>query len=262
MTTIAAPRPVQEEPGNPRAVMGDNRPPIEEQGVGDFNDAIDQHSGLRKRIADLLDSAGRASATTDEEAGRCAELIRQIGAVERVVEDERKSVKEPYLNAGRKIDDAAKTLVARLLNAKADVRGKAETFLREKAAKEAAERRRIEDEQRREREALEERAREEREKAAAENRAPDPEIMEAPVTVAAAPVKVEPTQVRSDFGAVASARKVKVAVINDWLKAFKAVKSVPAVQEAIQKAVNGLVRAGQTNIPGVEVKDDIGLSVR
>ena len=78
------------------------------------------------------------------------------------------------------------------------------------------------------------------------------------------PVRIaeEPVQVRSDFGAVASARKVKVAVIDDWAKAFKAVRTVPAVQEAIQKAVNGLVRAGQTNIPGVSIKDEIGLSVR
>jgi len=263
-TTIAAPRPVEDsqEPANPRAVMGDNRPPIEEQGLADFNDAIDKHAGLRQRINDLLGSSERAKATNDEEAGRCAELIRQMAAVEGVVESERKAVKEPYLNAGRKIDDAAKTFIGKVSTAKANVRSMTETYMRDKAAKEAAELRRLEEKQRREREALEAKAREEAAKAAEENREPDPEVMEAPISVSARPVAQEATQVRSDFGAMASTRKVKVAIITDWAKAFKAVKSVPAVQEAVQKAVNALVRAGQTNIPGVEVKDDVSLMVR
>lgn len=246
----------------PAAPMGHNRPPIEEQGVADFNDAIDRHAGLRKRITDLLGSASRASATDDETAGRCAELIRQMSAAEKVVDDERTSVKAPYLAAGRKIDDAAKTLVAELGTAKGKVRGLAEGYMREKLAREAAERRRIEEEQRREREAAEAAARAEREAAERENRAPDPEIIEAPIVAPVRPVEAAPTQVRSDLGAVASARRVKVAVVTDWAKAFKAVSKVAAVQEAIQKAVNGLVRAGQTDIPGVEIKEDIGLSVR
>lgn len=267
MTTIAAPRPAQAFPdAKPfpvaEAVEGHNRPPIEDQGVADFNDAIDRHAGLRQRINDLKGSASRATATDEESAGRCAELIRQISAAERVVDDERTTVKAPYLNAGRKIDEAAKLLVTDLGQAKASVRTITEQFMREEEAKRAAERRRLEDEQRREREAAEARAAEEAAAAAAENRAPDPEIMEAPIAVTARSVEQTPTQVRSDFGAVASARRVKVAHITDWAKAFKAVKSVPAVQDAIQKAINRLMNAGQSEIPGVEIKEDIGLSVR
>jgi len=247
---------------NPRAVIGDNRPPIEDQGVGDFNDAIDGIKGLRQRVTDLLGSASRAVATDEDSAGRCAELIRQIGAVEKVVDEERTRVKAPYLNAGRRIDDAAKTLVADLSAAKLKVRGTAETYMREKLAREAAERREQEARERKEREAAEAAAAQEAADAEAEGREPDAAIMEAPITAPVRQSAPAPTQVRSDLGAVASARKVKVAVITDWPKAFKAVKSMPAVQDAIQKAVNALVRAGQTNISGVEIKDDIGLSVR
>lgn len=259
MTTIAAPRPVSDDD---LSMMGHNRPPVDQQAVADFNDAIDGHDGLRKRISDLVGSSDRAFATDDDSAGRCAELIRQMAACEKLVDGERVAVKAPYLDAGRRIDDAAKTLVHRLGVAKSNVRTKTEAYMREKLAKEQAERRRIEEAQRAEREAAEAAARAEAALAAEQNRAPDPEIMEAPIAVAARPVETSPSQVRSDMGALASARKVKVAIVTDWTKAFKSVRNVPAVQEAVQKAINALVRAGQTEIAGVEIKDDIGLSVR
>lgn len=264
-TVIAAPRiDAPEEPETPRiSMMGHNRPPIEEQGVGDFNDAIDKIEGdVRKRLKELVDSASRASADNDNQAGRCATLIKQIDAASKAVEAARVDVKAPYLEAGRKIDAAARTLTADAETAKADVRKKVEAYLRAKAAREEAERRKREQEEAARRAELERAAAEEASLAAAEEREADPAIMEATVLAAARPQEAEPVRVRSDFGQVATARKVKVAVITDWAKAFKAVKSVPAVQDAIQKAVNALVRANQTNIPGVEIKDDIGLSIR
>lgn len=261
-TVIAAPRPESPETEN-TPLMGHNRPPVEEQGVGDFNDAVDRIDGnVRKRLSELVESASRAKASNDDEAGRCATLIKQIDAAVKAVEDVRVDVKAPYLEAGRKIDAAAKTLTGDAVTAKSDVRGKVETYLREKTAREMAERRKREQEEAAHRAELERLAMEEAAKAAEENRAADPEIMEATVLAAARPVETEPVRVRSDFGQVATARKVKVAVITDWSKAFKAVKNVTAVQEAVQKAVNALLRAGQTTIPGVDIKDDIGLSIR
>jgi ABC-type transporter Mla subunit MlaD len=264
MTTIAARKTVFDDvkPFPAAAAIGHNRPPIQEQGVTDFNQAIDGHDGLRKRITDLIDSATRATATNDDTAGRCAELIRQMSAVEKVVDSERVSVKQPYLDAGRNIDASAKTLVALLSDSKAKVRGIAETYMRDKAAREAAEARRMAEIARQEREEAEARAHAEAALAAVENRVPDPEIMEAPAVIPIRQAPPETTQVRSDFGAVASARKTKVAVITDWDKAFKSVRTVPAVQEAIQRAVQALVRAGQTDIAGVKIREEIGMSVR
>jgi hypothetical protein len=286
-TTIARARPAPELDENPRAVIGSNRPPIEEQGVTDFNEAIDGHEGLRKRILSLCDSATRATATDDETSARCAELVRQMGAAEKVVDAERENVKRPYLTAGRRIDDAAKTLIAQLATAKGTVRGMAEGYLRDKARREestrqealriereeaAARQRKIDEANRiaaQKAEAERKRLQAiEDEKAAAEAREaaqvvvePEPvfiapELERAPIAEAA------PVQIRSDFGAVASTRKVKVATITDWNKAFKRVSKMPAVQEAVQKAVNGLVRAGEVNIPGVEITDDFGISIR
>lgn len=264
-TVIAAPRAEEPDAKEPARIsmLGHNRPPVEEQGVGDFNDAVDRIEGnVRKRLAELVASADRATATSDDEAGRCATLIKQIDAAVKAVESARVDVKAPYLEAGRKIDAAARTLTGDADAAKQRVRKIVEGYLREKAAKEEAERRRREQEEAARRAELERAAAEEAARAAEQGREADPEIMEATVLAAARPAEAEPVRVRSDFGQTATAGKIKVAVITDWAKAFKAVKSVPAVQDAIQKAVNALVRAGQTNIPGVEIKDDIRLSVR
>ncbi len=255
-TTDAPPR------ENALAPIDHNRLPVEDQGIADFTDAIDGIDGLRQRIRDLVDSSTRAAADSDESAGKCAELIRQMSAAEKKVDDTRSSVKAPYLNAGRKIDDAARVLVGDLGAAKGKVRSMTETYLRQKAAEEAARARAAEVERARERAAAERAAREEAARAAEEKREPDANVIEAVAAVAAAPIKQENTQVRSDFGAMASARKIKVAKIDDWRKAFKAVENVEAVRDAVQKAINGLVRAGQTNIAGVTIEDDIGLSVR
>lgn len=265
MTRIAAAafnETLEDLPPNPRAVPGGNRPPITDLAVIDFNEAIDSTVGLRVRIGQLLDSATRAAATDDETAGRCAELIRQMTAVEKVVEGARAETKGPYLDAGRRVDDTARMLIGDVVTAKGAVRKSAEDYLRAKAAREAEAARQAEAERRRQEDAARAAAAAEAARAREEERAPDAEIMAAPAAVAAKPVEAAPVQVRSDLGALASARKVKIATIVDWPKAFKAVQSVPAVRDAVQKAVNALVRAGQASIPGVEIGDDIGLSVR
>lgn len=265
-TILTPPRPAPQEQesaaDNPRATMGHNRLPVEEQAVGDFNDGIDKIDGLRARLKELVDSASRAKAGNDHEAGLCATLIKQIDTAIKAAEGVRVDVKAPYLEAGRRVDAAAKTLTDSARTAMSNVRGIAEAYLRKKAAEEAAERRRLEEEERRKRERLEAEARAEIAAAQAEERDVDHRILEAPVLAAAAPKAVEPTRVRSDLGQVASARTKKVAVITDWAKAFKSVKNVKGVQEAVQTAINALVRAGQTEIAGVEIKDDIALTVR
>lgn len=245
------------------AGVGHNRPPPDEQARIDFNEAIRSHKvDLRGRIAELLGSASRATANDDESTGLCAELIRQMSAVEKAVDDARVAVKAPYLAGSRAIDDAAKTIVADLGSAKGKVRTMAEDFMRKKAAQERARLAQEEAERQAARDRAAELAEQEVNRAADEGRLPDTEVIAALDAVGSKPVEAEPTQIRSDYGAVASARKIKVATVTDWTKAFKAVRTVPAVQEAIQKAINGLVRAGQTAIPGVEITDDIGLSVR
>lgn len=255
MTRIAPARPAPaadlDEPLNPRVRMGDNQPSIPERPVihdvakSDFEEAIDQHPNLRKRISDLVDSATRAEATDDETMARCTELLRQITAVEKVVERERETVKVPFREAGQIIDDAARGMLSRLTEHRIRVSNMARAYMLEKqrvadaaAAEEQAKRLAAQAEAR-----------------VAAGRAP----AKAPTP---APAKAKPVQVRSEFGGVATTKALQIATIVDWDLAFNAVRTVPAVKEAIQKAVNALVRVGQANIPGVELDDDVGLAIR
>lgn len=74
----------------------------------------------------------------------------------------------------------------------------------------------------------------------------------ADAALAAAPVgKAEP--VRSDTGSTISGRTVWQSQVEDYAKAMKAVKSDPKVREAIDAAVQRLVKAGQREIPGTRI---------
>jgi hypothetical protein len=255
MTTISPDR---------TAGIGHNRMPIDEQAIHDFHDALRgiPDVDIRAKIAELRESAERAFAVDDDSAGRCAELIRQMTAVEKAVEDCRKDIKAPYFEAGNRIDDAAKGMLQPLVQPKERVVELHATYMRKKAAKAEARRNKIEENRQAERERAKKAADAERELAAKENRPPDHDILVAPMAIPAAPAVKGTTKVRSNMGSVSIARPKKVGVIVNWAKAYKAVESVPKVQDAIQAAVNALITAGQTKIPGVELEDDFAVSVR
>lgn len=229
--------------------MGDNRPPrpvLHELAKADFAEAIEAQDGVEKRIAELVDSASSATAVDDETAGRCTHLLRQMKAVVQVVEREREAVKAPFLEGGRIIDDAARAMLSRLIDAKISVEEKHRDYVRAKQ--------RAADEKRR---AAAERQRQQiNESRAAEGKA---EIAAAAMPVAsrqAAPVKL-----RSEFGGTATATRQQIAIITDWSAAFDRVKGNPKVQDAVQKAIDRLVKAGETELPGVELADDVGVRV-
>jgi hypothetical protein len=261
------PWPGQNVPAAAGSQMGHNKPPMDVMAREEFDEAlakfpIEGGSTLKQRVANLLDSATRAKADDDESAGRCATLIKQLKAVETAIDGVHDTVKRPYLDSCSAITNAKKVVLGKLPTELARVRGIADTYMRAKLAREQAEQRRQEQERAQLRITAEQAAAAELAKAADQNRAPDPEIMEAPVTVAAKEVAAAPTQVRSEFGGMASMAKKKIGVIVDWKKAFNAVKDDAGVREAIQKAVDARVRAKITTIAGVEIKDDATLRVR
>jgi hypothetical protein len=146
---------------NPRVAIGNNRPPLDVEARAAFDDTLKQRDGFMKRVADLLSAASRAHATDEESTGKCGELVKQIRAAIKVVEDAHQTTKAPYLAAGRAVDTAKNEFFAKLDDARKAVEAKQTQFLREESARREAEARRIH--------ALEEtRRREEVEKLAAE----------------------------------------------------------------------------------------------
>ena len=146
-----------EEPtdANPRAVLGSNNPPIDEQIVIDLAEAL-AVEGLTARIGDLIAAAGRAPAITNADiAGRYADLIKQMVAAGKAVEAEREKLNRPLLNAQRALKGRADAITAPLKDAETEARGKVAAYDREQAE--------IERQARLKREAEERRAREEAE---------------------------------------------------------------------------------------------------
>lgn len=240
---------------NPRVALGNNRPPLDVEARAAFDDALDQREGFRQRLTDLTAAADRAYATDEASAGRCGELVKQIRAAAKVVEEAHKTTKDPYLQAGRAVDAAKNEALAPLEAAKVKVEGKQTQFLREQEAIRLAE-------LRRQREAEEARRREEAERAAAAAAANAPAPVEVPAYTPPPVVEPERQVIRGDYGAAVSGQKVWLSQVEDYEVASIAVANNEKVRDAIDTAVKALVRGGVREIPGVRVWSDIKASNR
>lgn len=276
MAIVQRMRPEPEAVENPRAVMGDNRPPIEEQVVIDLAEALDKE-GISKRINDLIASAGRAPEITSAEiGGRYADLIKGMVAAGRAVEAEREKLNRPLLTAQRALKGRADAIVAPLQEAERAARAKVKAFddaelekerqrQREAVAAAEAERQRLQAIA--DAEAAAERARLQKiedERAAAEAReatvveiaAPVVEVAPEPVATAAAPV------VQGDYGA-------KVVRTTTWKHEILSVRQLPdsilkhaKVIEAIDKVIAAQVRGGVREMKGCRIFPETGTAIR
>lgn len=253
-------KPFPKAPAAPGSVAGHNRPPLDIEARAAFDDALDQRDGFRDRIKALIGAADRAVATDEDTAGKCGELVKQIRAATKVVEDAHTTIKAPYLAAGRAIDAAKNELVTPLDAAKRQVEAKQTQFLREQEAIRQAE-------LRRQREAEEARRRAEAERLAAERAAQQADDEAAPIVaepVFSPPPAPEPERaiIRGDYGAAVSGTKVWLCQVEDYEVAFIAVANNSKVREAIDTAIKAMVRGGVHEIPGVRIWADIKASNR
>ena len=237
---------------NPRAVIGGNAPPPEEQVKIDFHEAmLDKHPTYSQRIAELHAAAVRVEITDEVMAGKSADVIKSIRAMKAAVEDAHKTVKAPYWEAGKVADSLKNNLVFDLDAAMKILGAKQTEFLRQEQARREAEQRQREMEARREAEAAAE-AERQRLAAEAEN---NPEAL-AEVEVVAAPAVVQraPEPIRSvDTGATISGRKEWQCEVTDYTVAVIQVLDDPKVKEAVDAAVKRRVKAGIHNIEGVRI---------
>lgn len=235
----------------PIAPVGHNRPPLDEEARATFREELlkDKPDFLVK-IDDFERQVGRVLVDDDDSLGRAAEFIASLRDADKHVTAAHKTAKEPYLGAGRAVDAEKNTLIERLDKMKRAVTDRSNRYIADREARERAEQL--------QREALARKQQEEADAAEAlRQEAADSNDAEAiaAVPVIAAPViaatRVEP--VRSASGVVASAKTVTTAEVTDFDVAYREVRDNPKVQEAITKAIQGLVRAGKRDIPGVRI---------
>jgi hypothetical protein len=223
--------------------LGHNRPPLNEVARSDFNEAIDKKQGFRSRIEALLSSIAAAKCETEDDAGRCGELMKQCRAAEVFVEETHKVVKDDYLTACREVDGLKTTMIGPIKDAKTKVQQLLNSF----AAREQARR----DEQiQREREQAQARARAEQDRLEALG---VPEEQAAEIAVPVAVAVPEHVKIRGDYGATVSTRKEWTFEVVDYETAVLEVAKNSKVREAVESAIKGMVRAGEREIKGVRI---------
>lgn len=191
------------------------------------------------RLEQIEAAADRVAVTDDETLGRAGDMVRIIRATDKLVSDTHVAVKAPYLAAGRVCDAEKNALGGRLATVRAKVEQHMNRYAADKRTREIEEQRQAEESRRK----LEELAREND----LETALPPPPP--------AAPARAEP--VRSDAGATVSTSIEYVSTVEDYAKAFRKVKDDAGVREAIDKAIQRIVKStkGQTPIPGVRIDE-------
>lgn len=276
---------------NPRAVIGGNRPPIDEQVVIDLAEAL-AAEGLTARISDLIASAGRApNITSPEIAGRYADLIKQMVAATKAVEAEREKLNRPLLNAQRALKGRADAVVAPLKDAETSARAKVAQYDREQAEIERRQREAAEAERRRLQAIADEQARQERlrlqaiadeearqerlrlqaiedARAAAEAREAAQVVVEAEIVEVAAPL-VEISVPEPERSAIQGDMGAKVARVTTWKHEIISVRQLPdsilkhaKVIEALDKVIAAQVRGGTREMKGVRIFSETSTAIR
>lgn len=249
---------------NAPAPRDHNRPPPEELIPLEFREALLEERPDFLTLLDQLLGAGdpnteefkegavhRAKCTDDETLGRCGELVKRLRSCEQLVSKVHTEVKAPYLLSGRLVDAEKNALIGRILNGKTAIETLQQDYLREQ--------RRKEQEAEAERQAEFRRQEAERKRLAdlARENDIDPVVVPAPAPPPPPVARTEP--IRSDGGATVSRLTEWKSQVEDYRLAFTSVKDDAKVREAIDAAVQRIVKStkGQKLMKGVRIYEDV-----
>ncbi len=198
----------------------------------------------------------RAKCVDEDTLGKCGELVKKLRAAEALIDATHRTVKAPYLAGGRLVDAEKNAYAARISAGKYAVEELQREYYRAERQKELeaiaeaqAERNRL-DEERRKLEAL-----------AAEN---DIDVAALPPPPPPPPPVVKAEPVRSDGGATVSRLTEWLSQVEDYRLAFTSVKDDAKVREAIDAAIQRVVKStkGQKPLKGVRIYEDFKASNR
>jgi hypothetical protein len=238
-------------PGNPRAVVGGNRPPLDQTIVADFMEGLAAKPGLLAKAKALVERAQTAGPCTDADmAGRYADFVKMCSAFIKEIEAEREIHNRPLLTAQRALKAKSDNFVDQLNGAARTVRALLDAYAAEQRREIERQRREAEEQARIAREAAEAEARRRAEEAAAAGAIVEPE----PVPlVEIAPVKVEEPIVRGDLGAKVGSTTVWRHEIESVRKLPDAILKHPKIVEALDKLIGQQVRSGTREMKGVRI---------
>jgi len=204
--------------------LGHNAPPA----ANEFDELKEQIESART----LID--GYAEIETQDQADQAANLRDRLNSLSKEADKQRKTEKQPHLDAGLKIDARWNPLKEAAKQAADWLRGPMGVFIKKEEKVRA--------------EAAAKAAAEHAEKVRKQAPTPIQEVIEAPPE--AAPVKIG-----GATGKRASLRTQKVVVVTDYEACLMAVKDQKDVIAAVEKAATRLAKAG-VDVPGVEIKEE------
>ena len=223
--------------------IGHNLPPIEE---------------IRQRTDDLIKTADEWLANVkeigdDDQAGKASDFLDQLRAEYKAAETERKTEKQPHMDAAKAVDTAYKPITVRLETAAEAIKRLLTPWLQKKQRAEEEARRRREEEARQ----AEAEARAKAEEAAKANSIDAQiEAEEAAKRAEAAQKeadKIENARVKGEFGRTTKLHTTYRGEIEDRTKALAAYADDPLIIDALRKAINRDIRAGKRVISGVRI---------
>jgi hypothetical protein len=227
---------------NPRAVPGNNQPPLSEL-------LPDETAALLARATNLATAAGKASVNDSDTEGQAIELVNMMREHRKLIDETRTNRKQPFLDAGRLVDSHFKTIdqilaevdgkgkvvggpMASVAKMVTDYRAEQERLRQEEA-------RRLEAEARRQREAAEAA---ERERLAAEQRAREAEAKLAEERAAAERERAEAARRAEEAAAAAAAAGDKAAAEKARAEQEKAEAERRAIEAQAQAESNRVAR--------------------
>lgn len=205
---------------NREVASSDNRPPENDEAVQLTNQVEKARAGL-KQYSEI---------TSDEQAAKAQDLRSKLNELANTADKKRDSEKRPYLDKCKEVDGRWQPII-KLAKAGADAI---------RTALKAYETKKFREQQEAERKRQEEVA------AAQAAGKPIPEPQE----------ETPPAQVviKGATGRAASIKTIKVAKVVDQDAAYKHLRAVPEIRDAIHKVAQRMVNAGN-NVPGVEVEE-------
>ena len=240
---------------NPRAIIGDNRPPSMTEILAE------KHARI---LAEVEELAGRANAApkkiaNEGDLGAIGDIVRSSRLLTKNLDTTRKEEKEPHLTAGREIDGFFGAQAERLDRVTRSLQSRADDYQRERAAEE---RRRREEEARKAREEearqreIARRAEEEGRIAAAakaNDRAERSEVKAIQADARAQDSAADLTRLRTETGTVVTTKTSWDFEITD-LAGVSLDTLRPYLPRAdIEKAIRTFVRVGGRELAGVRI---------
>lgn len=225
--------------------IGHNNPPTP------FDELVSEAGDVYGECENWLDGS---KIETEEQAGAVADLINMIRDVSKRFESNRKAEKQPFIDAGKEVDDRHRTAI-KPLDTALDMLKK---VLTEWQVKKDAEIRAAQEQARKEAEEAQRKAIE-----AMQNRNTLEDAQEAEriaeeakqAEIAAKMAEKKTANAKGEFGRATSLRTTYTAEVTDYREAARWLwqHNAQDFHDLIDKLANQAVRKGQRDIPGIKV---------